>query len=44
MTRGMDIGLVRSPLPVARESRLADVLGQQPDGVWLVAVDNAVNG
>ena len=33
----------RDGTPVNRESRFADVLRRQPDGRWLLAVDNAFN-
>jgi ketosteroid isomerase-like protein len=36
-------GRRRDGTPVKRESRFADVLRQQPDGGWLLAVDNAFN-
>jgi uncharacterized protein (TIGR02246 family) len=37
-------GRRRDGTPVERESRFADVLRRQPDGGWLLAVDNPFNG
>ena len=36
-------GVRRDGTPVKRESRFADVLRRQPDGGWLLAIDNGFN-
>jgi uncharacterized protein (TIGR02246 family) len=37
-------GRRRDGTPLELESRFADVLRRQPDGRWLIAVDNGFNG